>query len=128
MRHLSFLLFMLISFSASSQIVAGLYRGTLVNDSTGREQRYELALSEYRGKITGYAYTTFVSNDTFYYSIKRVKGTRFTDEIRIEDAGMIANNFPEAAAKGVRQINRILPTNEDTLRTVKGSWETTKTN
>jgi hypothetical protein len=123
------ILFLLILASqfVHAQIVNGIYTGTLVNDSTKKEQRFELALTDYRGKITGYSYTTFVQNDTFYYSIKRVKGTRHEGEIRIEDVKMIANNFPQGPDKGVRQITHIMATNEDTLRTVRGNWETTKT-
>lgn len=127
MKYTFTTLLLACSLLTKAQVVSGLYAGTLVNDSTRKEQRYELALSEYRGKITGYAYTTFVVNDTFYYSIKRVKGFRTSTEILIEDERMIAHNSPTAAAKGVRQVNHIALTNEDTLRTVSGWWETTRT-
>lgn len=127
MKYLLFVTSLFFSMAAFPQIISGLYSGELVNDSTKKTQRYELALSEYRGKITGYSYTTFVSNDTFYYSIKRVKGKKEKDQLIVQDDKMIANNFPEAAAKGVHQINYINLTGEDTLRTVKGRWETTRT-
>ena len=120
-------LFVFTSLFSSAQVVSGLYTGTLVNDSTKKEQRYELALSEYRGKITGYSYTTFVVNDTFYYGVKRVKATRKGDQLIIEDDKMLVNNFPESPAKGVRQINTIQLNNEDTLRAANGTWETTRT-
>lgn len=122
-----FLLTVLATSSLSAQVIGGLYSGTLINDSTKKEQRYELALSEYRGKITGYSYTTFVVNDTFYYGVKRVKATRKGDKLIVEDDKMIVNNFPESPAKGVKQINTIQLTNEDTLRTANGTWETTRT-
>lgn len=127
MKNTLLLLLTLAGHTAFSQVVSGLYTGTLRNDSTGKEQQYELALSEYRGKITGYSYTTFVRNDSLFYSIKRVKGSRKEKEILVEDESMIANNFPEKPAKGVRQVNHIALTNEDTLRTVTGTWETTRT-
>ena len=127
MKNLLLLLLAFASFSASAQIVSGIYMGKLVNDSTKKVQTYELALSEYRGKITGWSYTTFVSNDTFYYSIKKIKATRTSDQLIVEDDKMIINNFPEAPAKKVHQVNYIRLTNEDTLRTMNGSWETTKT-
>jgi hypothetical protein len=127
MKNLLLLLLAFASFSASAQIVSGIYMGKLVNDSTKKVQTYELALSEYRGKITGWSYTTFVSNDTFYYSIKKIRATRTSDQLIVEDDKMIINNFPEAPAKKVHQVNYIRLTNEDTLRTMNGSWETTKT-
>jgi hypothetical protein len=121
------LILAIFSFSASAQVVSGLYSGKLVNDSTKREQTYELALSEYRGKITGYSYTTFVVKDTFYYSVKRVKGTKENGALVVEDEKMLANNFPVAPDKGVHQINRIPLHGEDTLKQANGTWETNKT-
>ena len=127
MKNCLFLFLISFSLSASVQIVSGIYLGKLQNDSNQKIQNYELALSEYRGKITGYAYTTFVSNDTFYYSIKRIRATRTEKELIVEDDKMIINNFPESPAKRVRQVNTIQLTNEDTLRQMKGGWHTTKT-
>jgi hypothetical protein len=127
MRFTLVIFLALSTFFSSAQVVSGLYTGTLVNDSTKKEQRYELALSEYRGKITGYSYTTFVVNDTFYYGVKRVKATRKGDILVIEDDKMLVNNFPESPAKGVKQINTIRLDNEDTLRAANGTWQTTRT-
>jgi hypothetical protein len=127
MKNLLILFLSFISISSSAQIVSGIYLGKLVNDSTKKVQSYELALDEYRGKISGYSYTTFVSNDTFYYSIKKIKATRQGNELIVEDDKMIINNFPEAPAKKVHQINRIQLTNEDTMRQMNGKWETNKT-
>ncbi|HYK56872.1 MAG TPA: hypothetical protein VEV15_10420, partial [Flavisolibacter sp.] len=119
--------FLISAQTLSAQVIGGLYSGTLVNDSTQKEQRYELALSEYRGKITGYSYTTFVRNDSLFYGVKRVKATRKNNQLVVEDDKMIANNFPESAAKGVHQTNFIQLTNEDTLRSANGSWQTNRT-
>jgi hypothetical protein len=113
--------------SAKAQVIAGLYSGNLRNDSTQKIQRYELALSEYRGKVFGYSYTTFIRNDSLFYSVKRVKGEKTGGKLVVEDEKMLANNFPEAAARGVRQVNIIDLTTEDTLRTMTGTWRTTQT-
>ena len=128
MKNLVLLTLILISFSARAQVISGIYSGKLVNDSTKKEQNYELALSEYRGNITGYAYTTFVVNDTFYYSIKRIKATRVKGALVVEDVKMLANNFPESPAKRVKQTNTI-PLNEtqDTIRSLNGKWQTNQT-
>ena len=127
MKKLILISGLIISLSAYAQTVSGIYLGKLVNDSSKKVQTYELALSEYRGKVTGYSYTTFVSNDTFYYGIKKIKATKNGNQLIVEDDKMIVNNYPEAPAKHVRQINYINLTNEDTLRTVIGKWETNRT-
>ena len=127
MRIVFVFVFLISAQILSAQVIGGLYSGTLVNDSTQKEQRYELALSEYRGKITGYSYTTFVRNDSLFYGVKRVKATRKNNQLVVEDDKMIANNFPESAAKGVHQTNFIQLTNEDTLRSANGSWQTNRT-
>lgn len=127
MRSVFVFLFILSAQFISAQVVSGLYSGKLSNDSTKKDQSYELALSEYRGKITGYSYTTFVRNDSLFYGVKRVKGYRKDGKLVIEDDKMIANNFPESPAKGVRQTNYIQLNGEDTLRSANGTWETNRT-
>jgi hypothetical protein len=130
MKNFLFLLLLFLSVHLSAQNVSGLYSGILHNDSARQIQKYELALSEYRGKITGYAYATFIANDTFYYSVRRVKATRDNDQLIVEDQEMVANNFPRAPDKGVHRISYI-PLNNlkegDTLTTFNGNWKTTKT-
>lgn len=118
---------LIFCFKASAQDVSGLFSGTLVNDSTQKIQNYELALSEYKGKITGYAYTTFVVNDTFYYSIKRVKATKANGTLIVEDVKMLANNFPSERSKGVRVVNTIPLPQQDSIMELKGTWRTNQT-
>ncbi|HEX6334749.1 MAG TPA: hypothetical protein VFZ78_11020 [Flavisolibacter sp.] len=128
MKKLIPVLCILLAASGSrAQVISGLYTALLVNDSTKVVQRYELALSEYRGKITGYSYTTFVRNDSLFYSVKQVKGTRKDQQLIIEDVKMLAYKFPEERSRGVRQVNTIALTDEDTLRTASGNWHTTRT-
>ena len=110
-----------------AQELTGFWTGTLRNDSTKKTQQYELALSEYRGKVTGYSYTTFISNDTFYYSIKQMKATRQDSVWTVEDDKMIVNNFPERRAKGVRQINTFRLNKIDSTWKMDGTWKTTQT-
>jgi hypothetical protein len=122
--------FIFLSLTTAAQNVSGFYSGTLYNDTTKQTQVYELALSDYRGKITGYAYATFVANDTFYYSIRRVKASKKGGHLVVEDADMLANNFPKGPDKGVRRITQV-PINhlteEDTLSDFNATWKTTAT-
>jgi len=110
-----------------AQNIHGIWSGTLINDSTHRTQNFELGLSEYRGKITGYTYTTFIENDTFYYSVKRIKAERKDGKLVIEDVEMVGNNFPQKAAKHVRQTTTFPLINDTTIDIANGRWSTNLT-
>ena len=129
MKNLSILAFILmISLSCFAQKkVGGFYKGTLFNDSTKMVQQYELALAEYRGKIMGYSYVTFVANDTFYYGIRKIKAKIVGDDLIVEDDKMIANNFPESPAKHVNRTVTIPFNGQDSLVSVNGRWKTNQT-
>lgn len=129
LAHMKNYLFFLLLFSglaASAQKITGFYTGTLVNDSNKMVQSYELALSEYRGKITGYSYVTFVRNDSLFYGIRRVKGHIQDNKLIVQDDDFIANNFPEAPAKGVKRLF-VFPITADSMVSMSGTWQTNRT-
>jgi len=129
MKNLSVLTLILISctFSFAQKKVGGFYKGSLFNDSTKMVQQYELALAEYRGKIMGYSYVTFVVNDTFYYGIRKIKAKIAGDSMIVEDDKMIANNFPESPAKHVSRTVTIPFNGQDSLVSINGRWKTNRT-
>ena len=98
MKNLFLIPVLTFSLSISAQKIDGFYAGVLHNDSAKMIQQYELAIAMYKGKITGYSYVTFISKDTFYYGIRKVKGEIIGDSIVIEDDKFVANNFPESPA------------------------------
>jgi hypothetical protein len=118
---------MLSIFCSAQKKVGGFYKGTLFNDSTKMVQQYELALAEYRGKIMGYSYVTFVARDTFYYGIRKIKAKIAGDSLIVEDDKMIANNFPESPAKRVNRTVVIPFNGQDSLTSINGRWKTNKT-
>jgi len=128
MKNLCFFVF-IVAFPSilAAQNIHGLWSGTLLNDSTHRTQNFELGLSEYRGKITGYTYTTFINNDTFYYSIKRVRAERKDGKLVIQDEEMVGNNFPERSAKHVKQTTTFPLINDTTIDISNGRWTTNQT-
>lgn len=128
MKNLLVLTFFLMTGSAASaQNIGGFYKGTLHNDSTKMVQNYELAIVEYRGRISGYSYVTFVANDTFYYGIRKVKGKFEGGSIVVEDDKFVANNFPEAPAKKVGRVVTIPLNGQDSLVSINGRWKTNQT-
>ena len=124
-----YILFLAIAFPfyIHAQNIHGLWSGTLINDSTHRIQNFELGLSEYRGKITGYTYTTFIDNDTFYYSIKRIKAERKDGKLFIVDDEMVGNNFPQRVSKHVKQTTVFPLINDSTIDIANGKWSTNQT-
>lgn len=127
MKKLFTILFLVSCFLSEAQDVSGLYLGTTYNDTTKITQSYEIALSEYKGKITGYAYTTYVANDTFYYGIRRVKGMKKDNQLIIEDQEMLAHNSPVPPNKGVRRLTVIPLNSQDSIVNLQGAWYTTPT-
>lgn len=127
MKNLLLVMFLLISLAPVAQKIGGFYSGTLFNDSTKKFQKYELALSEYKGKISGYSYVTFVNNDTFYYGIRHIKASIVGDSLIVADDKMIINNFPEAPARGVGRIITIPLNGQDSLVQLTGRWKTNQT-
>jgi hypothetical protein len=115
------------SATLSAQKISGFYTGSLFNDTTKLVQQYQLALSEYRGKITGYSYVTFVSNDTFYYGIRKVLARIDGDNLIVADDKFIAHNFPEAPAQGVKRLFVIPLNQQDSVISLSGRWETNRT-
>lgn len=127
MKNPVLILLLFIGFSTSAQKIGGFYKGSLFNDSTKMVQNYELAIVEYRGRISGYSYVTFVANDTFYYGIRKVKGRVEGDSLIVEDDKFVANNFPESPAKKVGRVVTIPLNGQDSLVSIKGRWRTNKT-
>jgi hypothetical protein len=127
MKNLFTAFLICLSVFCSAQKISGFYSGTLFNDSTKMTQRYELALNEYRGKIYGYSYVTFIKNDTFYYGIRKIKANIVGDSLIVEDDKMIINNFPEPPAKRVGRTITIPLKGQDSLVNISGTWKTNQT-
>src|ERR1700676_4993655 len=84
-RLLGLLLLSPLTFFA--QQLTGLWVGTFSNDSNTirKDQSFEIALTEYRGKVYGYSRSEFIVNDTLYYIVKRVKGIINGDVCEVKD-------------------------------------------
>lgn len=137
MRHTGILIFLALLFPAilqaqeittSNADITGLWKGTLYNDTTRTYYRYEIAISEEKkGKYTGYSHTWFLVDDQQYYGVKKIKIKRSGDKIITEDATLIANNYPEAPARGVRQLNVLTLAFIDSLMVLNGPFSTNQT-
>ena len=55
-----------------AQDITGVWTGTLYNDTT-QFIKYELAISEYNGKLSGYSHTIFVIDGVENIGVKSIK-------------------------------------------------------
>ncbi|HVZ55098.1 MAG TPA: hypothetical protein VG870_00445 [Chitinophagaceae bacterium] len=123
------LLLFLIPVAASSQQLTGLWAGQLSNDSNTirRDQSFELALTQYRDKVYGYSYSSFLVHDTLLYIVKRVKGTVDGDVCVVKDEEITSSNFPVRPDKGVHQEYTFRLSRADSTWRLDGTWRTNRT-
>ncbi len=130
MKSLSpFFLLLLFPAFGFAQSLNGVYTGVLSNDSTTirKDQSFEMALTEYKGKVFGYAYSTFIVNDTLYYIVKRVKGKVEGDICEVEDDEVISHNFPQKPEKKVFVTYTLRRNAADSIWKLDGNWKTNLT-
>jgi len=119
----------LLSFALRShgQDITGLWKGTLYNDSTQQYLRYEIAISENKGKLYGYSHTFFIIDDKEYFGLKKVKIRMEDGKIIVQDDKMVGNNYPIEPPKGVRQVNVLTLELKDSLMFLTGPFSTNRT-
>ena len=112
---------------SQAQDITGLWKGTLYNDTTQRYLRYEIAISEKKGKLSGYTHIFYIVDDREYYGIKKVKIRKVDDKIVLQTDEMIANNFPATAPKGIRQVDVLTLEMQDSVLLLTGPFHTIRT-
>ena len=111
------------------QQLSGLWIGNVTNDSNTvrKDESFEIALSEYKGKVYGYSRSTFMVNDTLYYIVKRVKGVIDGDICEVTDDHVISHNFPGRPEKKVKVTSTFRRNEADSTWYLEGDWKTNKT-
>lgn len=100
-KLISFLL--LLPLTAAAQDISGLWKGTLYNDTTKETLRFEVGISQEKGKLTGFSHTFIQYQDKLYFAIKKVKLKQKGDKIILEDVGILHNSSPLEPPKGVNK-------------------------
>ena len=126
--------FLFASFQLSAQKgsldkkdVTGLWKGFMYNDTTQQNYRYEIAISESKGKLYGYSHTYFILDDKQYHGVKKLKIKREGNKIITEDDELIVHNYPIPPAKGVHQQNKLVLEIKDTVMILSGMYSTNRT-
>lgn len=111
------------------QTLTGLWTGSFSFDSTTvrKDQSFEIALTEYKGKVYGYSRSEFIVNDTLYYIVKRVKGTIEGDICEVTDDDIVAYNFRGKLDKGVKVTSTFRRNQNDSAWYLDGNWKTNAT-
>ncbi len=120
-------LVLLFPLAVNAQDITGLWKGTLYNDTTQLTLRYEIGISEEKGKLTGFSHTFFIIDDQQYFGLKKLKIKKRGTKIIIEDAGLIANNYPVKPPKGVHQVSALELDIRDSIMVLSGPFATTRT-
>lgn len=107
--------------------ITGLWKGTMYNDTTKLNYRYEIAISENKGKLSGYSHTYFILDNKEYHGVKKIKIRRDGNEVVVQDVELIANNYPIKPPKGVHVINILKFEIKDNVMTLSGKFETNRT-
>jgi hypothetical protein len=122
-------LFLLSPLFFYAQSLTGLWVGTIGNDSSTvrKDQSFEIALTEYRGKVYGYSRSEFIVDDVLYYIVKRVKGTIEGDVCEVTDDEIISYNFPKQLDKKVKVTSTFRRDKNDSTWYLAGKWKTNVT-
>jgi hypothetical protein len=110
-----------------AQDITGAWTGTLYNDTTKQFLKYELAISEYNGKLSGYSYTIFIIDGIENVGVKSIKIKKSGKEYLLEDNKLIYNNYSEPPAKGVRTFSKLILFQTDSTMILRGPWKTNTT-
>ncbi|MEO8769739.1 MAG: hypothetical protein ABI402_06635 [Ferruginibacter sp.] len=105
--------------------ITGLWKGTIYNDTTKKDYKYEIGISEENGKLTGYTYTWYDENN--YFVVRKVKIRKKDGKIIIEDVDIVSYNFPEKNVFKIHKIHVLTLQIQDSILILSGPWETNRT-
>ena len=108
--------------------ITGLWKGTMYNDTTQLNYRYEIAISQNeKGKLSGFSHTYFILDNKEYHGVKKIRIKRDGDEITTTDIELIANNYPIKPPKGVHVSNTLRFEIKDGTMLLSGAFSTNRT-
>ena len=77
------LLLFLLPLQLFSQDITGIWTGTIYNDTTQKYIPYQIAVTENKGKLSGYSYTLFITGDKKETGVKSIKIKRKDEKVFI---------------------------------------------
>ncbi|MEO6669643.1 MAG: hypothetical protein ABIN36_09230 [Ferruginibacter sp.] len=135
MRNSKYLIILLLSFfpmqifaqdgQTADISLAGLWKGTIFNDTTQKFYKYEIGIGEEKGKLIGYSYTWYDENN--YFVVRKVKIKKKDGKIIIEDVDIVSYNFPEKQVQRVHKLHVLTLQVQDSVLVLTGPWATNRT-
>ncbi|UAY52122.1 hypothetical protein [Ferruginibacter albus] len=104
--------------------LSGLWKGELYDDTTQKYIPYDLAISEEKGKFSGYSYAVFKTDSSTEYGLKDVKIKIKDDKIIVEDMNLISDNYSVAPSKRVKKLMILTLEVKDSVLILSGKWKT----
>ena len=121
-----FILF-LLPLKILAQDITGVWTGNIYNDTTQQTISYQITISEYKGKLSGYSHTIFLIDGKENIGVKSIKAKIKNEKIFIEDDAMVWNNYPEEPPKGVKMYSLLDLSFKDSLMILSGVFNTNRT-
>jgi hypothetical protein len=121
-----FILF-LLPLKLFSQNITGVWTGTIFNDTTQQTISYQVAISEYKGRLSGYSHTIFIIDDQENVGVKSISIKKKNSKFFIEDDALIWNNYAEPPPKGVKMYSLLSLSLKDSLMILSGVYSTNRT-
>ena len=120
-------LFLLLPIHLFAQDITGVWVGKLYNDTTRNFIKYELAISEYHGKLSGYSHTIFIIDRVENIGVKSLKIKKSGKTFLVEDDKLVYNNYSAPPAKGVKTYSELTFSQNDSEMILSGPWITNRT-
>ena len=110
-----------------AQDIAGVWSGTIYNDSTQKFYTYQMVISDDNGKLSGYSYTVYDIDGKPEVGMRDLKIKRKGNTFTVTDYNLIYHNYSEAPPKGIHKVSVLTVDVKDTLMTLKGEWHSNRT-
>ncbi len=133
-RYIKYLLMLCwllpVKLSAQQTDITGMWYGELqMNDTAGNPVHlpYEVAISEEKGKLTGYSRIVFHANGKDEAGVQDISVKRKGDEVIMEDEGFIDHDFTINPTKRVKKTVVVKLTSTEKELILEGTWSTNRT-
>ncbi|MEN9570278.1 MAG: hypothetical protein RL172_1509 [Bacteroidota bacterium] len=107
--------------------ITGLWTGELYVDSTKAHLPYEIAVSESKGKLTGYSRIIFFEEGKEEAGYEEISLKWVGDKVMIMDEGFIEHSFSSKPPKRVKKEMNLTLRLTDTEMLLDGKWQTNRT-
>ena len=107
--------------------VTGLWKGEIYVDSTKQYLPYEIAVSENKGKLTGYSRIIFVEEGREEAGFENISLKWEGNKLVLEDEGFFEHSFSKKPSRRVKKEMTLSLETKDQEMILQGKWQTNRT-